>query len=100
MARLSNGQGKFIRSLTGLERGAVAEAFSTFIEDSTATANQIKFIEMIVEHLTAKGFMDPGLLYESPSTDFAPKGPNQVFDLEDARRLVEIIQGFNESAAG
>jgi type I restriction enzyme R subunit len=55
---------------------------------------------MIVDHLTEKGSMDPGLLYESPFTDVAPQGPNQVFDLARARQLVEVIEAVNDSAAG
>jgi type I restriction enzyme, R subunit len=99
-AALSHGLGRFIRSLVGLERPAVAEAFSTFLGDGSATADQIEFIEMIIDHLTEKGSMDPGLLYESPFTDVAPQGPNQVFDLARARQLVTVIEGVNESAAG
>lgn len=55
---------------------------------------------MVIEHLTEKGVMDPGLLYESPFIDMAPEGPQQVFDFEKTRRLVEVIKGLNESAAG
>lgn len=99
-AKLSNGLGRFIRSLVGLERAAVAEAFTEFLADATATADQIEFIEMVIDHLTEKGSMDPGLLYESPFVDVAPQGPNQVFDLPHARQLVEVINGMNESAAG
>ena len=79
---------------------AVAEAFSGFISDSGATADQIEFIEMVIEHLTEKGVMDPGLLYESPFIDVAPEGPQQVFDFEKTKKLVEVIRGLNESAAG
>jgi type I restriction enzyme R subunit len=55
---------------------------------------------MIVDHLTEKGSMDPGLLYESPFTDVAPQGPNQVFDLHRVKQLVEAIEAVNASAAG
>lgn len=44
--------------------------------------------------------MDPGLLYESPFIDIAPSGPEQVFDIDRARKLVGVIKGLNESAAG
>ncbi|WP_261337855.1 MULTISPECIES: hypothetical protein [Rhizobium] len=44
--------------------------------------------------------MDPGLLYESPFIDVAPEGPQQVFDFEKTKKLVEVIRGLNESAAG
>jgi type I restriction enzyme R subunit len=97
---VANGFGAFVRSLVGLDRAAVAGAFSGFISDSGATADQIEFVDMVIEHLTEKGVMDPGLLYESPFIDVAPEGPQQVFDLEKTKKLVEVIRGLNESAAG
>jgi type I restriction enzyme R subunit len=95
---LSQGFDRFIRSLVGLDRAAVAGAFSQFIADG-ATARQIEFIDLVIEHLTERGAMDPGLLYESPFTDLAPHGPEQIFDFDDARKLVALIEGVNQSAA-
>ncbi|MBB6510427.1 type I restriction enzyme R subunit [Rhizobium soli] len=97
---LAHGFGPFIRSLIGLDRAAVAEAFSSFLSDASVTADQIEFLDMVIEHLTEKGVMDPGLLYESPFIDMAPEGPQQVFDFEKTKKLVEVIRGLNESAAG
>lgn len=99
-AEIAHGFGAFVRSLVGLDRAAVAEAFSSFISDSGATADQIEFVDMVIEHLTEKGTMDPGMLYESPFIDVAPEGPQQVFDFERTKKLVEVIRGLNESAAG
>ncbi|WP_261332546.1 type I restriction-modification enzyme R subunit C-terminal domain-containing protein [Rhizobium leguminosarum] len=97
---IAHGFGAFVRSLVGLDRAAVAEAFSGFVAGSGVTADQIEFIDMVIEHLTEKGAMDPGLLYESPFIDVAPEGPQQVFDFEKTKKLVEVIRGLNESAAG
>ena len=99
-AEVAHSFGAFVRTLVGLDRAAVAEAFSGFISDSGATADQIEFIDMVIEHLTEKGVMDPGLLYESPFIDMAPEGPQQVFDFDKTKKLVEVIRGLNESAAG
>jgi type I restriction enzyme R subunit len=55
-----------VRSLVGLDRAAVTEAFSEFLAGGTATAAQIEFINIVIEHLTDQGVMDPGLLYEHP----------------------------------
>jgi type I restriction enzyme R subunit len=77
---------------------AVSEAFSAFISDGTATTEQIEFINMVVEHLTARGVMDPGLLYTSPFTDIAPQGPEQVFDDNRVTQLVCKIQQLNDAA--
>lgn len=96
-AELSKGLGRFIRSLVGLERGAVAEAFSAFL--GTGSADQVEFVELVIEHLTHEGVMDPKLLYESPFTDIAPAGPEQVFPLHRTDELIDVIDSFNASAA-
>jgi len=99
-AEASHGLGRFIRSLVGLERGAVAEAFSAFLGAGSPTADQVEFVELVIEHLTHEGVMDPKLLYESPFTDIAPAGPEQVFPLKHTDELIELIDRFNASAAG
>ena len=51
----SQGLGLFIRSLVGLDRAAATEAFSEFLTDSTISADGIRFIDMIIDPLTANG---------------------------------------------
>jgi type I restriction enzyme R subunit len=97
-AELSRGLGRFIRSLVGLERAAVAEAFSMFIAEGSASADQIEFVELVIEHLTEKGVMDPKALYTSPFTDVAPSGPEQVFSIERTDQLIDVIDRINMSA--
>jgi len=94
----AKGLGRFVRSLVGLDKHAVQQAFADFLEGRTATASQIDFVNLIVAHLTKHGAMDPGLLYEPPFTDYAPQGPDQVFEPEQALRLVQTIRAVNDSA--
>ena len=94
----SHGFGRFVRSLVGLDRAAVSEAFGEFLASGAATAAQIEFIGMVVEHLTDQGMMDPGLLYAPPFTDVAPTGPEQVFDDARVTRLFTRIETLNRSA--
>ena len=61
----------FIRSLVGLDREAAKQAFSQFLSGG-ATANQVEFVNLIVDYLTENGVMDPRRLYESPFTDMSP----------------------------
>jgi type I restriction enzyme R subunit len=51
----SSGLGLFIRSLIGLDREAAKQASISFLTSGTITANQVEFINMIVDHLTQNG---------------------------------------------
>jgi type I site-specific restriction endonuclease len=94
----SKGFGRFVRSMVGLDRAAVREAFREFLAAGIATAAQIEFINMVIEHLTDQGVMEPELLYEPPFTDVAPTGPEKLFDEEKVTRLFTKIQAINDSA--
>lgn len=94
----SNGFGRFVRSLVGLDRGAASEAFGEFLSTGTATAAQIELINMVIEHLTDQGAMDPALLYEPPFTDVAPTRPDQLFDEDRVTQLFSKIEAINASA--
>lgn len=95
---VSQGFGRFVRSLVGLDHAAVSEAFGGFLATGTATAAQIEFINMVIEHLTDQGVMDPALLYEAPFTDVAPTGPDHLFGEERVTQLFSKIEAINASA--
>ena len=63
------------------------------------TANQIEFINLILDHLTERGAMDPRRLYESPFTDFDDQGVAGVFSMDDARVLVQVLRDVGSRAA-
>jgi type I restriction enzyme R subunit len=94
----SKGFGRFVRSMVGLDRKAVSDAFGEFLAVGVATGSQIEFINMVIEHLTDQGVMEPDLLYEAPFTDVAPTGPEKLFDEEKVTRLFKKIQAINDSA--
>jgi type I restriction enzyme, R subunit len=96
--KTSDGFGRFVRSIVGLDRASVRDAFGEFLAEGIATAAQIEFVNMVIEHLTDQGVMDPALLYEPPFTDVAPTGPDQLFDEEKVTRLFTKIQAINDSA--
>jgi type I restriction enzyme R subunit len=95
----SHGLGAFVRSLVGLDREAAKKAFTAFLTGKTATANQIEFINMIIDHLTQHGSMDAALLYESPYTDVNPLGVAGVFTDAQVQELMNILHSINDSAA-
>lgn len=95
----SEGLGLFVRSLVGLEREAAKKAFDRFLTGRTPTANQIEFIDMIVNYLTQHGAMDAALLYESPFTDINPLGVDGVFEAPEVTALVEVLRSIRTNAA-
>jgi type I restriction enzyme R subunit len=95
----NNGLGVFIRSLVGLDREAAKEAFSAFLSGGTASANQIEFINMIVDHLTERGVMEPAMLYESPFIDKSPTGPEGLFSPDQVERMMTVLRRVQETAA-
>jgi type I restriction enzyme R subunit len=94
----AHGLGLFIRSLVGLDRAAAMAAFDRYLDDTTFTAAQIRFITLIVEHLTANGVMDVARLYESPFTDHAPHGPDMIFTDIQVDGIVNILHTVRHHA--
>ncbi len=87
----------FIRTLVGLDRAAAKEAFGQYLEDQQFSANQIRFVEQIIDLLTQQGIMNPSLLYEAPFTDFHQDGLDGVFGDNDADSIVAIVRSFNHA---
>lgn len=91
------GLGLFVRSLVGLDREAAKAAFGAFMAERKLSANQIEFLNMVIDHLTDRGQMDPRLLYESPFTDLDPMGVAGLFG-SDAGVLIEILGEVRQRA--
>ena len=94
----SGGLGLFVRALIGLERTAAQDAMSEFLNDATATTTQITFIKMIIEFLTRNGVITDALLYNSPFTDVAPCGPEDIFSAAKIIQLDTKIKEIREHA--
>lgn len=93
------GLGVLVRSLVGLDRDAARAAFNGFTSGRTLTSAQYDFIGMIVDHLTARGVVDPALLYESPFTDLNPSGVAGIFGDNDVAEIISILDEIKKRAA-
>ena len=69
----------FVRSMVGMDRVAAQEVFSEFLSIRSLTTPQIRFIEMVIDQLTARGVMEPSALYEAPFSSVHAGGPEALF---------------------
>ena len=93
-----HGLGLFLRSLVGRHREAAKAAFNGFVSGRTLNASQLEFIDLMIDHLTQHGVMDPGLLYESPFTDLSSLGIEGVFRQAEVQELVRILEEVERHA--
>jgi type I restriction enzyme R subunit len=91
----ARGLGLLVRSLVGMDRAVAKEALARFTNGKTLTANQLEFVNLIVDHLTEFGTVEPARLYESPFTDLTPRGPDGLFEpavLDELMRRLEAVR--------
>ncbi|MDA0575856.1 DEAD/DEAH box helicase family protein [Burkholderia gladioli] len=93
-----HGLGLFVRSLVGLDREAAMQAFAEFISGTTASPNQIEFINLLVEELTQTGSVEPRRLFESPFTDVNAQGPLGVFHSAQVSQIVQVLEDIRHRA--
>lgn len=89
----------FIRPLVGLDREAAKHVFDGFQAARTLSANQIEFLNLVIDYLTERGVMEPRLLYESPFTDLDALGVEGVFDGASVIVLIGILDDVQKRAA-
>ena len=94
----SKGLGVFARSLVGMDRQAAKEALGSFLNGKALSANQIEFVNLIVDHLTEYGIMDAGLLYQSPFTDITARGPEELFSSAQVTELMATLDRVRQAA--
>ena len=98
-ARAGGELGLFVRSMVGLDREAAKRAFDGFLAGKMLTANQIQFVNLVVDSLTQSGWMRAAQLYESPFTDFSPRGVEGVFDSAQVTQMLSILDSIRQAAA-
>ena len=82
-----------------MERDAAKRAFDDFLIGKTPTSDQLEFLNMVIDHLTERGAMDPKLLYESPYTDIDPLGIAGLFRQQEVEHVISILDEVRRRAA-
>jgi type I restriction enzyme, R subunit len=90
--------GIFVRTLVGLDREVAKGLFNEFLTGTTYNANQIEFINLIINQLVDHGIVDVGLLYEFPFTDISPTGPEALFTSEQVNRIMQLLEDIRSKA--
>ena len=74
------------------------QAFSHFLQGSTAKPNQIEFIRLIVQELTQNGVMEAERLFESPFTDLNAQGPAGMFSPAEVIHIQQVLDEVRQRA--
>ena len=90
--------GRFIRSIVGLEPDAARSAFSNFINAPALNAQQIRFLDTIIQYLTVNGTIDMAALFAPPFTDIRSNGLMDVFNTQQSAELFSLVEKVNKNA--
>jgi type I restriction enzyme, R subunit len=90
--------GRFVRSIVGLDANAAKMAFSTILKGSTFNAQQIRFIDAMINFLTVKGIIEPQMLFDPPFSDINMSGIVGLFDHDTSTKIISLIQQINQTA--
>jgi type I restriction enzyme R subunit len=90
--------GVLVRSVVGLSRKAAKEAFAEFLSKAPLEADQMAFLNEIIEFLVHNGTMEPKALFETPFTNIHNLGIAGLFDEKMSRHVVDLVKHINENA--
>lgn len=84
-----------IRSIIGLDPETVKQRFNAFVQKhTTMNSMQLRFMQMLQNHIAKHGSIEIERLYEEPFTTLSAEGVDGIFGEEEINDLLEIIGAF------
>ena len=90
--------GEFVRSVVGMDKEALNQAFAKYIDQENLNENQIYFLKQLIDYLSVNGMLkDNSILLKSPFTD---RGPVNVLfgqDMDVWLQIRKVLEGINQN---
>jgi type I restriction enzyme R subunit len=90
--------GTFIRELVGLDMNAAKAAFSSFLDEGAYNAEQINFVNQVIDYLVVNGVLDMGHIFNPPFTDQHTESAYGFFEEGKVIELFGIIRAVNANS--
>lgn len=89
------GLDKILRTLVGMDSRAVAERFTAFAAEHHLNSTQMRFLDLLKNHIRDFGTVEMKQLFEQPFTAINSDGVTGVFpDMEQVVALKSIVDSF------
>jgi type I restriction enzyme, R subunit len=89
--------GLLVRKVAKMERQAALKAFSSFINEENLNANQIAFVNKIIDYIEQNGYLENVAELTKPPFD-KPQSFIRLFDPAKQKKLVHIINQVKDNA--
>jgi type I restriction enzyme R subunit len=84
-----------IREIIGLDSQAIETHFKSFLHaHPTLTAQQVRFMNLLKNHISQYGSIRIEKLYDAPFTSVSHEGIDGVFTPDDVGRLISVLKPF------
>lgn len=92
--------GMFVRKILGLDIEAANKHFASFIQEENLNANQITFVNTIIDYLNKNGILDTKMLTQSPFNTQNDNGIIGIFQDEDEKihKIIHLLKVVNQNA--
>jgi len=90
--------GIFIRSLVGLDHTTAKGLFGAFLANSSFSAEQINFINLVIDDLAQNGIVTAARFYDAPYTAISAVGPQALFTPEQIQEIDSLLESVRRNA--